>query len=112
MASKPRKRVLVGTTGSVAAIKVPELVEQLQKIQDPQAREFTWAQTLDSVWVSTSIFHTQLEVEVVATARATHFFDPAQLSCKCHLDEHEWVIHQDYRKFPILSSYYISYLCI
>ena len=33
-----RKRVLVGVTGSVAAIKLPELVEQLQKIKEPQAR--------------------------------------------------------------------------
>ena len=35
-----RKRVLVGATGSVAAIKVPELVERLQEIREPQAREF------------------------------------------------------------------------
>ena len=33
-----RKRVLVGVTGSVAAIKLPELVELLQKIKEPQAR--------------------------------------------------------------------------
>ena len=39
--SSRKKRVLVGATGSVAAVKVPELVEQLQNVQDPQAREFT-----------------------------------------------------------------------
>ena len=33
------KRVLVGVTGSVAAIKLPELVQQLQTIQKPQARD-------------------------------------------------------------------------
>ena len=33
----------------------------------------------------------QLDVEVVATKRATHFFDSTRLGCKCHLDEDEWV---------------------
>ena len=36
-----KKRVLVGATGSVAAIKIPELVEQLQMIKEPQARDLT-----------------------------------------------------------------------
>lgn len=35
-----RRHVLVGVTGSVAAIKVPELVERLQKLHEPQAREY------------------------------------------------------------------------
>ena len=34
------KRVLVGVTGSVAAIKVPELIQRLQEVQEPQAREY------------------------------------------------------------------------
>ena len=30
------QRVLVGVTGSVAAIKVPELVKQLTELKDPK----------------------------------------------------------------------------
>ena len=29
-------RVLIGVTGSVAAVKVPEIVDRLQSIQSPQ----------------------------------------------------------------------------
>ena len=35
---------------------------------------------------------------MVATNRATHFFDAAGLSCKCHLDEHEWVCPSNHQK--------------
>ena len=39
--SPSRRRVIVGVTGSVAAIKVPQLVEQLQETRELQAREYT-----------------------------------------------------------------------
>lgn len=33
----------------------------------------------------------QLDVQLVATKSALHFFDPTSLPVKCHIDEEEWV---------------------
>ena len=33
----------------------------------------------------------QLDVQVVATKSALHFFEPSALPVKCHIDEEEWV---------------------
>src|ERR1700687_4691935 len=56
--------VLLGVTGSVAAIKVPALCEQLTKAGHA--------------------------VQVVATRAALYFFSPAELTVPVHRDEDEW----------------------
>ena len=33
----------------------------------------------------------QIEVEVVSTEKAKHFFDSTRLNVKCHFDKDEWV---------------------
>ena len=33
----------------------------------------------------------QLDVQVIATKHALHFFDPSLLPVKCHVDQEEWV---------------------
>eukprot|EP00047_Mylnosiga_fluctuans_P022099 m.113573 g.113573 ORF g.113573 m.113573 type:complete len:250 (+) comp9137_c0_seq4:1134-1883(+) len=64
-ASARRPRVLVGVTGSVAAIKLPELVQLLQA---------------------------DYEVAVVCTEHSKHFFDAAAIAVACtlHTDADEW----------------------
>jgi phosphopantothenoylcysteine decarboxylase len=57
-------RILLGATGSVASIKVPELFDTLQK----QGHE----------------------VRIVATRPATYFFDVAPIRAHVSLDEDEW----------------------
>lgn len=37
------------------------------------------------------LFQPQLNVQLVATKSALHFFDPTSLPVKCHIDEEEWV---------------------
>lgn len=60
----PRK-VILGCTGSVAAMKVPEIVGEFSKLTD-------------------------VEVCVVTTENAKHFFDPSQLSVTYYSDQDEW----------------------
>ncbi|KAJ1974807.1 hypothetical protein H4R35_003435 [Dimargaris xerosporica] len=80
-----RFRILVGATGSVASIKVPELVRLLHALEN-------------------------VEVQVVATPKALHFFDPQDVSplCPVHTDQGEWatwaakgdpVVHIELRKW-------------
>ncbi|XP_077989606.1 phosphopantothenoylcysteine decarboxylase-like [Glandiceps talaboti] len=64
------KHVLVGCTGSVASVKVPNVVEQLLT-------------TMKNV-----------EVEVVATEKSLHFFDQFSLPVKVHQDSDEWTTWQ------------------
>ena len=40
---------------------------------------------------SESCLKFQLDVQVITTKHALHFFDPSLLSVKCHVDEEEWV---------------------
>lgn len=77
MASSSRKRVLVGCTGSVATIKLPQLVEMLRQ--------------------------NNLEVRVVVTERAKHFLKDAQLPPEIQVlsDTVEWAAWQD-RGDPVL----------
>lgn len=77
MASSSRKKVLVGCTGSVATIKLPELVDRL--------------------WQS------NLEVRVVVTERAKHFLKDAELPSGTQIlsDTVEWAAWQD-RGDPVL----------
>ncbi|KAI0216208.1 Phosphopantothenoylcysteine decarboxylase [Lamellibrachia satsuma] len=82
-----RNRVLIGCTGSVASIKIPMLVEQLSKLKR------------------------KLDIEVIVTEHATHFFDPGVLPCRVHTDSEEWttwtsrsdpVLHIELRKWADL----------
>jgi phosphopantothenoylcysteine decarboxylase len=75
-------KVLIGCTGSVAAIKVNELVDQLKK--------------------------SNFEVQVIATECARHFLSKQIINCKVWVDEDEWnmwnkrgdpVLHIDLRKW-------------
>lgn len=77
MASTSRKKVLVGCTGSVATIKLPQLVEMLRR--------------------------NNLEVRVVVTERAKHFLKDAQLPPEIQVlsDTVEWAAWQD-RGDPVL----------
>ncbi|XP_041364070.1 phosphopantothenoylcysteine decarboxylase-like [Gigantopelta aegis] len=59
-------KILIGCTGSVATIKLPGLVNEL---------------------LNTDL---KPEVKVVATEKATHFFDPTSLPVPVLLDQQEW----------------------
>ncbi|XP_075016595.1 phosphopantothenoylcysteine decarboxylase isoform X5 [Calonectris borealis] len=60
-----KSRVLVGVTGSVAALKLPLLVTELLKIPG-------------------------LEVKVVTTERAKHFYNAQEIPVTLYSDEDEW----------------------
>lgn len=72
-----KKKVLVGCTGSVATIKLPQLVEKL--------------------------YQRDVEVRVVVTERAKHFLKEAELPNGCQVlsDTVEWAAWQD-RGDPVL----------
>uniref|UniRef100_A0A8B9GIB8 Phosphopantothenoylcysteine decarboxylase n=1 Tax=Amazona collaria TaxID=241587 RepID=A0A8B9GIB8_9PSIT len=69
-------RVLVGVTGSVAALKLPLLVAELLKI-------------------------TGLEVKVVTTERAKHFYNVQEIPVTLYSDEDEWQLWKG-RSDPVL----------
>lgn len=73
--SVPREKfhVLVGVTGSVAALKLPLLISGLLEIPG-------------------------LEVKVVTTERAKHFYNPQEIPVTLYSDEDEW-------QFPPQMSY-------
>jgi phosphopantothenoylcysteine decarboxylase len=68
--------ILLGATGSVAAIKVPELFARL-----------------------TQAGH---QIKVVATHAALYFFDPAEIAGPCYRDEDEWPGKRYQRDDPVL----------
>ncbi|KAG0336327.1 hypothetical protein BG004_008106 [Podila humilis] len=64
---RAKKRVLIGATGSVASVKIPIIVKTLvEEIGD------------------------LIEVKVVTTNAALHFFDPKDVLAKVLTDKHEW----------------------
>ncbi|XP_041465360.1 phosphopantothenoylcysteine decarboxylase-like [Lytechinus variegatus] len=67
--SNPKKHVLIGCTGSVAAIKIPLLIQEILKIG-------------------------QVEVKVVVTEHALKFFDMAVLppDVQLYRDQDEWEV--------------------
>ncbi|KAM6937120.1 phosphopantothenoylcysteine decarboxylase [Xenentodon cancila] len=69
-------RVLVGVTGSVAALKLPILVSQLLQLPG-------------------------VDVRVVTTEHAKHFYNPAEVSVKIYSDKDEWVLWTQ-RSDPVL----------
>lgn len=84
--------VLVGCTGSVAALKLPILLQELEKLE---------------------INETKIRIRVVVTEHSTHFFPIADIPQHIELyrDEHEWkawsnrgdpVIHIDLAKWADL----------
>ena len=81
-----RKKVLVGVSGSVAAVKVPELVQQLKAASECEVSSVLRSQTLCEV-----SGRGQIDVQVVCTRAAQHFFNATDLSVACHKDEDEWV---------------------
>ncbi|KAK3086661.1 hypothetical protein FSP39_021557 [Pinctada imbricata] len=60
------RKILIGCTGSVASVKVPILVQEFLNIDD------------------------QLEIKVVSTENALHFFDQSHLQVPVLLDRDEW----------------------
>ncbi|KAI8334753.1 flavoprotein [Chlamydoabsidia padenii] len=83
MATDRQWNILLGATGSVASIKVPQLVDELNKI--PGAN-----------------------VKVVPTAAAYFFFKDEKVNARVHLDEEEWstwkkksdpILHIELRKW-------------
>ncbi|XP_053175210.1 phosphopantothenoylcysteine decarboxylase [Scomber japonicus] len=69
-------RVLVGVTGSVAALKLPLLVTQLLQLPG-------------------------VDVRVVTTEHATHFYNPEEVSVKIYSDKDEWEMWTQ-RSDPVL----------
>ncbi|XP_041852771.1 phosphopantothenoylcysteine decarboxylase [Melanotaenia boesemani] len=69
-------RVLVGVTGSVAALKLPTLVSQLLQLHG-------------------------VDVRVVTTEHAKHFYNPAEVSVKIYSDKDEWELWKQ-RSDPVL----------
>ncbi|KAM9855083.1 phosphopantothenoylcysteine decarboxylase [Aulostomus maculatus] len=69
-------RVLVGVTGSVAALKLPVLLSQLLQ-------------------------HPGVDVRVVTTEHAKHFYNPKEVSVKIYSDEDEWEMWTQ-RSDPVL----------
>ncbi|XP_008275051.1 phosphopantothenoylcysteine decarboxylase [Stegastes partitus] len=69
-------RVLVGVTGSVAALKLPLLVSQLLQLPG-------------------------VDVRVVTTEHAKHFYNPAEVSVKIYTDKDEWELWTK-RSDPVL----------
>ncbi|KAG7522303.1 phosphopantothenoylcysteine decarboxylase [Solea senegalensis] len=69
-------RVLVGVTGSVAALKLPLLVTQLLQLPG-------------------------VDVRVVTTEHAKHFYNPAEVSVKIYSDKDEWELWTQ-RSDPVL----------
>lgn len=68
--------VLVGVTGSVAALKLPLLVSQLLQLPE-------------------------VDVRVVTTEHAKHFYNPAEISVKVYSDKDEWELWTQ-RSDPVL----------
>ncbi|XP_030280778.1 phosphopantothenoylcysteine decarboxylase isoform X1 [Sparus aurata] len=69
-------RVLVAVTGSVAALKLPLLVSQLLQLPG-------------------------VDVRVVTTEHAKHFYEPAEVSVKIYSDKDEWELWTE-RSDPVL----------
>ncbi|XP_029607824.1 phosphopantothenoylcysteine decarboxylase [Salmo trutta] len=69
-------RVLVGVTGSVAALKVPLLVSQLLELPG-------------------------VDVRVVTTEHAKHFYNPAEVAVRVYSDANEWELWRQ-RSDPVL----------
>lgn len=72
-----KRNVLVACTGSVASLKMPLLVEQLQSLPY------------------------DLDIQIVPTEHSQHFFDPKSLPVKVHYDQDEWTTWQT-RTDPVL----------
>ncbi|KAM9375116.1 LOW QUALITY PROTEIN: phosphopantothenoylcysteine decarboxylase [Phaethornis superciliosus] len=73
---QPPPHLLVGVTGSVAALKLPLLIEELLKIPG-------------------------LEVKVVTTERAKHFYSAQEIPVTLYSDEDEWQLWRS-RSDPVL----------
>lgn len=71
--------LLIGVTGSVATIKLAELITDLHR-RCPEHR---------------------LSVRVVSTDSARHFFDETMLNCPVYFDDDEWLLWRD-RGDPVL----------
>uniref|UniRef100_A0A3B3UPE1 Phosphopantothenoylcysteine decarboxylase n=1 Tax=Poecilia latipinna TaxID=48699 RepID=A0A3B3UPE1_9TELE len=69
-------RVLVGVTGSVAALKLPVLVSELLQLSG-------------------------VDVRVITTEHAKHFYNPSDVSVKIYTDKDEWELWTD-RSDPVL----------
>jgi phosphopantothenoylcysteine decarboxylase len=72
-----KNRILLGCTGSVASILTPQLIDELASLKY------------------------RVEIQVVATDHAMHFFDRSSLPVRVHCDIDEWQLWND-RTDPIL----------
>lgn len=73
--------ILVGCSGSVASLKVPVLVEKLQGLAHPRGAK--------------------INVKVVATQHALHFFDTSSVDAPVLCDSDEWEMWKT-RSDPVL----------
>ncbi|XP_037591164.1 phosphopantothenoylcysteine decarboxylase isoform X2 [Cebus imitator] len=108
--------VLVGVTGSVAALKLPLLVSKLLDIPGLHGMgqphwEEPWKPQSTCSCEGPHAFHLQLEVAVVTTERAKHFYNPQDIPVSLYSDADEWemwkcrtdpVLHIDLRRWADL----------
>ena len=102
----------MGVTGSVAAIKVPELVQELRKVTEVQVTpagtrcssccspdfiarpRLFWARSyLGGLGFNEYYNNYYFYIQVVCTQAAQHFFNSSHLPSDvlCHQDKDEWV---------------------
>lgn len=80
--------ILIGATGSVASIKVPQIVEKLSQLKIPVKDVIPERQR-------------SIHVRVIATEHAKHFFNPKDLSVLVYEDSDEWACWKG-RSDPVL----------
>jgi len=94
------KNILIGCTGSVAAIKLPNIISEL-KSKDPSVNVsilFRSKSLLDVTYIH-KIFHSQ--IRVVLTSKAQQFVSKEDIAAEVFLDEHEWAMWKK-RGDPVL----------
>ncbi|XP_060030195.1 phosphopantothenoylcysteine decarboxylase isoform X2 [Erinaceus europaeus] len=85
-------RILVGVTGSVAALKLPLLVSKLLDIPGLLSRDDT------RLW---AVLGQRVEVAVVSTERAKHFYSSQDIPVTLYSDADEWEMWKR-RSDPVL----------
>lgn len=93
------KRVIIGLTGSVAAIKLLELIDELQasnEVMSSQQSGVQWKIQLTITFFGPS---QSVEIRVVVTERAKHFVNMSALQSRqieVFTDADEWSVNERY----------------
>lgn len=113
-----KKRVLVGATGSVASVKIPIIVKTLVEVENAiiptrGCTVSTKDDTLTHLNIYSSDVHAQeigdlVEIKVVTTNAALHFFDRKDVVAEILNDKDEWDVSVGQRESTIVEH---SILC-